>query len=284
MCKGALMLRFLRYLNRLRLGQTPIFVEYEYDFQPRWSDGGNPFILEIISRNKSKIDENLRSFRDLLPLIAHLSGDAAPSPRVNWKNHFIPALDAFSLMWAASRSKSTFIEVGSGNSTIFIRRSIEYHGLKTRLVSVDPYPRVEINSLCDEIVRKPLEKVDLALFEQLQPGDVLFVDNSHRSFMNSDVTVVMLDILPRLKPGVLVGFHDIFLPFDYLETWSGRAYNEQYLLGSYLLANPDYFNLQLCNYYTWSRGAHVEPLAAIWNILGAEVRDRSASAFWGIKT
>lgn len=278
------MLRYLRYLNRLRLGHRPIFVEYEYDFQPRWLDGGNPFISEIILRNRSEIDENLRSLREFLPLIVSLSGDSAPAPRVNWKNHFIPALDALSLMWAASRSKSTFIEIGSGNSTIFIRRCIEHHGLKARLVSVDPYPRLEINSLCDEIIRKPLEKMDLTLFEQLQPGDVLFVDNSHRSFMNSDVTVVMLDVLPRLQPGVLVGFHDIFLPFDYLQTWSGRAYNEQYLLGSYLLANPNYFSLQLCNYWIWSQNAHIEPLADIWNILGAEVRDRSASAFWGIKT
>jgi hypothetical protein len=50
------------------------------------------------------------------------------------------------------------------------------------------------------------------------------------------------------------------------------------------LANPNYFTLQLCNYYSWSQGAQVEPLADIWNILGSEVRDRSASAFWGVKT
>lgn len=46
---------------------------------------------------------------------------------------------------------------------------------------------------------------------------MVFVNNSHRPFMNSDVAVVMLYILPRLKPGVWVEFHDIFLPFDYLK-------------------------------------------------------------------
>lgn len=55
------MLRFLRYLNRLRMGQKPLFVEYDYDFRPRWTDGGNPFIREIIARHQSRIDENLRS-------------------------------------------------------------------------------------------------------------------------------------------------------------------------------------------------------------------------------
>jgi hypothetical protein len=277
------MLRFLKGSSRLCRGRAPLFLDYEYDFRPRWSDGGNPFLREIIQRSGSTIEQNLRALRELLPLVVQLSADSAPSPRVNWRNHFIPALDAFSLMWAAGRAASSFIEIGSGNSTIFIRRSIEYHGSKTRLLSVDPDPRVEIDALCDEMIRQPLEKVDLTLFEQLLPGDAIFVDNSHRSFMNSDVTVVMLDVLPRLKPAVLVGFHDIFLPFDYLETWSGRAYNEQYLLGSYLLSNPGYFAPQFCNYYSWSQRAHVEPLAGIWDVLGAEVRDRSASAFWGVK-
>jgi hypothetical protein len=93
----------------------------------------------------------------------------------------------------------------------------------------------------------------------------------------------MMDILPRIRPGVIVGFHDIFLPFDYPASWSNRFYNEQYLLGSYILANPNYFDMQFFNYWTYSKKAHVEPLSEIWNCLGAEVRDRSSSAFWGIK-
>lgn len=278
------MIEILRYLNRLRLGQKPVFLEYAYDFVPRWTNGGNPFILEVLRRSRSTIETNIESMQSLMPLVRTLLQESAPAPRIDWKNHFIPALDGMSLMWAAARSKSTFVEVGSGNSTIFIRRSLEHHGLKTKLISIDPYPRVEINALCDEVIRQPLEKMDLTIFEQLDSGDVVFIDNSHRSFMNSDVTVVMLDVLPRLKPGVLVGFHDIFLPFDYFKAWSGRAYNEQYLLGCYLLANPDYFKIQFSNYWTWSEKAHVLPLDKIWDLLGTEVRDRSASAFWGIKS
>lgn len=277
------MLKFLKCLNRLRLGHTPIFFEYEYEFEPRWTDDGNPFIADIISRSRATIDGNLAAMQSLLPLIRQLTDESAPAPKINWKNHFIPALDGMSLMWAAARAKLTFVEVGSGNSTIFIRRSIDYHGTKARLVSIDPYPRLEINALCNEVIRTPLEKTDLSIFERLDAGDVVFIDNSHRSFMNSDVTVVMLDVLPRIKPGVLVGFHDIFLPFDYFKSWAGRAYNEQYLVASYLLSNPDYFNIQLSNYWSWSHKAHVAPLATIWDHLGDEIRDRSASAFWGIK-
>lgn len=277
------MLKFLRFLNRLRLGQSPIFVEYAYDFKPRWQDGGNPFIRDILSGQQATIDGNLESLNRFLPLVKSLSEANAPDPKVNWKNHFIPALDALSLMWAAANAKSTIVEVGSGNSTIFMRRALEFTGSSAKLISIDPYPRVDINVLCDEIVREPLENTDLSLFERLEAGDVVFIDNSHRSFMNSDVTVVMLDILPRLKPGVLIGFHDIFLPFDYFDTWSERAYNEQYLVASYLLANPDYFAIQLANYWTWSRKDHVQALTDIWGVLGDDIQNRSASAFWGIK-
>ena len=277
------MLKFLKFLNRLRLGHSPIFVEYEYDFKPRWQDGGNPFIREVIARQQATIDQNIRSLNQFVPLVRALSEKNAVVPRVDWKNHFIPALDALTLMWAASRTKSTIIEIGSGNSTLFLRRALESTGISARLVSIDPCPRVEVNALCDEIIRRPVENTDLSMFEKLEAGDVVFVDNSHRSFMNSDVTVVMLDILPRLKPGVLVGFHDIFLPFDYFETWSNRAYNEQYLLASYLLANPAYLDLQFCNYWTWSRRDHVQALAGVWDILGEDVRDRRPSACWGIK-
>lgn len=80
-----------------------------------------------------------------------------------------------------------------------------------------------------------MEEVDLDTFEELQPGDFLFVDSSHRALPNSDVTVIFMDVLPRLKSDVVVHFHDIFWPYDYLPEWSYRYYSEQYLLGAYLL-------------------------------------------------
>jgi hypothetical protein len=48
--------------------------------------------------------------------------------------------------------------------------------------------------------------LDISLFDELEAGDILFMDNLHKSFMNSDVTTVFTEILPRLKQGVLVHF------------------------------------------------------------------------------
>lgn len=80
------MLKFLKFLNRLRLGHSPIFVEYEYDFKPRWQDGGNPFIREVIARQQATIDRNIRSLNEFVPLVRALSEKNAAVPRVDWRN------------------------------------------------------------------------------------------------------------------------------------------------------------------------------------------------------
>jgi len=153
-----------------------------------------------------------------------------------WRQDWIPPLDAASLyyMVALSRPKRV-IEIGSGNSTKFIRRSLEDHNVNCHLISIDPYPRSEIDSICDEIYRVSLSEMDLSFVDTLDTGDVIFVDSSHRAVQNSDVTIIFNEIIPSLKPGVILGFHDIFLPDDYPNEWLGRLYNEQYMLAAFLL-------------------------------------------------
>ena len=128
-----------------------------------------------------------------------------------------------------------YLEVGSGNSTKFAARAIRDHALPTRVVSIDPFPRAEIDALCDEVIRQPAEDVDLAVYDSLAAGDILFIDNSHRVLQNSDATVMLTEVVPALAPGVLVGIHDIFLPEDYPPQWADRWYSEQYLLAAWLL-------------------------------------------------
>jgi len=59
--------------------------------------------------------------------------------------------------------------------------------------------------------------------------------------MGGDVNHVVLDILPTLGTGVLVHFHDIFLPWEYPRLWLeryGLYWTEQYLLQAFLACNP----------------------------------------------
>jgi hypothetical protein len=156
--------------------------------------------------------------------------------RLPWTNPFLPPLDAASLYGLVrSRGPRLYLEIGSGNSTIFARRAIVDSASDTRIISIDPYPREEIDTLCDEVIRKPLQRVDMSLFHNLSSGDILFFDGTHQSFPNSDVTVFFMEILPSLAARVIVGIHDIYLPDDY-PAWAASTFpNEQYLLGSWLL-------------------------------------------------
>ena len=77
-------------------------------------------------------------------------------------------------------------------------------GLRTRVVSIDPDPRAEVDALCDSVLRSRLADLDPAAFDSLEAGDVLLIDGSHMAFMNSDTAVLFVEVLPRLAPGVIV--------------------------------------------------------------------------------
>ncbi|MCY7410548.1 MAG: class I SAM-dependent methyltransferase [Chitinophagales bacterium] len=116
----------------------------------------------------------------------------------------------------AIRKPKIYVEIGSGNSTMVARKAIEDHQLKTKIISIDPYPRASIDNLADTLIRKPIENLsDYNFIDELNENDILFIDNSHRSLPNSNVTVCFLEIIPRIKKGVLIHIHDIYLPYDY---------------------------------------------------------------------
>lgn len=161
-----------------------------------------------------------------------------------WFNAWFGGFDALALTTMLKRANpALFVEIGSGVSTKFARRAIRTFGLRTRLVSIDPEPRNAVDQLCDQVIRRPLEQCDTKIFDALGPGDILFLDSSHRAFQGSDVTVFFTEILPRLKPGVIVHVHDIYLPDDYIAGHLRQLWNEQYLLATALLFGPDRFEL-----------------------------------------
>lgn len=194
--------------------------------------------------------ELLRGFtahRDRLARIP-VAAPGGPSAQPHWRNGYFPGLDAISLYgMLVRRNPRWFVEVGSGNSTRFAARAIADHGLRTHIVSIDPAPRVEVEALCHRTLRRPLEDVDPSFFAELRGEDMLFVDNSHRGFQSSDVTVFFTEVLPTLPPGMLYGLHDIHLPWDYPKHWTGRFYNEQYFLLTWLLAGADGDRIALAN-------------------------------------
>ncbi|HEX7914296.1 class I SAM-dependent methyltransferase [Rudaea sp.] len=131
------------------------------------------------------------------------------------------------------------IEVGSGYSTVLISDVNErFLSGACKVLSVEPYPRPFLKEMSSiELLEQKVQHVPYEVFEQLESGDILFIDSSHVSKTGSDVNYLYFEILPRLKPGVRVHVHDIFFPLDYPVQWvleENRSWNEQYVLRALL--------------------------------------------------
>jgi len=149
------------------------------------------------------------------------------------------------------------VEIGSGFSSACMLDTVDRLGLETRFTFVEPYPE-RLRRLLREsdegrcaVLETGVQQADLAIFDALEANDILFIDSTHVSKAGSDVNHELFEVLPRLKSGVVVHFHDIFYPFEYPEAWifeSRRSWNEAYILRAYLTNNPA-FEMLFFNHY-----------------------------------
>ena len=277
-------LYFFYNLGRVKDGEQLIFLDYHVDAVARYGYGKPPHekLAEIIGREREAYRATLEKMLEFKEQLLAIPVREQSALEPCWINNWFSGLDTAALYsLLALHHPHTYLEVGSGYSTRVARRAIRDHGLGTRIVSIDPEPRAEIDRLCDSVIRQPLEKTDLGIFEQLVPGDILFIDSSHRCFTNSDVTVVFLEVLPRLQPGVLVHLHDIFLPCDYPPRWRDRYYSEQYMLAAILLVQQRAFEIVLPAAFI-SEDAELSPvLAPLWDDPRLADLERQDVPFWG---
>jgi hypothetical protein len=140
------------------------------------------------------------------------------------------------------------VEVGAGYSTRIASLAIEQNkseGHPGEITCIEPYPgpRLTESFAHFRLIRKSVQEVPLAFFEELSTNDILMIDSSHVAKIGNDVCYEFLDILPRLRSSVWVHVHDIFFPQDYLAGWvinERRAYNEQYILEAFLSGNRSF--------------------------------------------
>ena len=220
-----------------------IYIDFPPKPEPRYGYGKlpHPQLHSLIERRRRDYIALLARFESFSPSLARIAAGPPDDPaQPFWNNGWIGGTNAIALycMPAIHQSKR-YVEIGSGNSTKFVRRSISDHGLPTTITSIDPHPRSEIDQLCDTVYRFRLEDADLSILDKLEAGDILLLDGSHRVLQNSDVTVFFLDVLPRLPAGIIVYIDDIYLPYDYPPEWAQHYYSEQYLLAVLLLADAE---------------------------------------------
>jgi predicted O-methyltransferase YrrM len=141
------------------------------------------------------------------------------------------------------------IEVGSGYSSCVTLDTNElFFDNRIACTFIEPFPAL-LHSLMKpddlarvEIIASPLQKVDVARFRELNENDILFIDSTHVAKLGSDVNYIFSEILPTLRRGVYVHFHDIFYPFEYPAAWlnAGRVWTEAYILRAFLAFNSAY--------------------------------------------
>lgn len=176
------------------------------------------------------------------------------------------------------------IEIGSGQSTLMARLAIERNiqddsSYRCRHVCIEPFEQPWLERIGVEVLREKVEAIDPAIFKELEPNDILFIDSTHVIRPQGDVLYEYLYLLQIIPSGCFVHIHDIFTPRDYRSDWvleERRLWNEQYLLEAFLSFNREFEVLCAMN-WLWHR--HPERLKQACPVLyhGGE---REPASFW----
>ncbi|MFM0029593.1 class I SAM-dependent methyltransferase [Paraburkholderia madseniana] len=141
------------------------------------------------------------------------------------------------------------VEIGSGFSSCMTLDTNEiWFGDSINCTFIEPYPDLlySLLKLGDldriRVIASRIQDADLSPIADLESGDILFIDSTHVSKIGSDVNRIVFDVLPSLRSGVYIHFHDIFYPFEYPKEWAieGRAWNEAYILRAFLQNNSEF--------------------------------------------
>ncbi|MDB0062822.1 class I SAM-dependent methyltransferase [Crocinitomicaceae bacterium] len=262
-----------------------VHLDYKVDAKPRFPKSGHPQLKTIIDANRAEYSATLTSFLDFKDHIQSIKKGSEEKDEnlPTWNNEFLPGLDIVGIYgMIATKKPKKYIEIGSGNSTKVARKAISDNQLETQIISIDPYPRANIDHLSDKVIREPFENLKDIQFiiDELNENDILFIDNSHRVFPNSDAMICFLELLPQLKKSVIVHIHDIYLPYDYPQFMCDRFYNEQYMLAAFVLANPEKYKTILPNFFISEDKELSETIAPMWDHANLKEVEKHGGSYW----
>lgn len=196
--------------------------------------------------------EQLRLLKEFKVFYEDLPFQAFPSPttRYHYENpHYSYADGIFLYSMMRKLKPSKIIEIGSGfSSCVMLDCRDLFLNSETQITFIEPFPDLLLSLVRpgdidnNVIIPAKLQDIDHDIFLDLGQNDILFVDSTHVSKINSDVNHIFFDILPKLKSGVYIHFHDIFYPFEYPREWvlEGRAWNENYMIRAFLSFNNEF--------------------------------------------
>jgi hypothetical protein len=121
--------------------------------------------------------------------------------------------------FVATRKPRRITQIGCGVSTAVMLMAAEKAGYKPEVTCIEPYPSAYLRDAEKKglirLMVEPAQVVDFEVIADLDAGDLLFVDSTHAVKPGSEVNYLIHEVLPRLRAGVWVHFHDIYFPYDY---------------------------------------------------------------------
>jgi predicted O-methyltransferase YrrM len=217
---------------------SPLTASQDVDRALSWADAPGVNLAEAAQRALAT---------RLQPVLS----ESAPGPRYQAANSMYGPADAAVYRGMLTELRpARVIEIGSGYSTAVALdeadRDPALAGLE--ITCVEPFPE-RLLKLVDEadrkrinLIRQPVQDVELDVYGRLGPQDILFIDSTHVVKAGSDVVWLLLHVLPRLAAGVVVHVHDVFWPFDYPADWlkQRRDWTEAYLVHAFLVGNTSW--------------------------------------------
>jgi len=260
-------------------------LEYPVEFKSRFGHGkkSHPLLLEIIEAERKTYEACIEEILKFKSTFHEISADQIEGNSIApyWKNDFLPGLDIVALYTILTKANpEVYLEIGSGNSTKVAFKAKKEQKLKSKIVSIDPFPRAEIDNLSDEVIRTPLEEFDLDYFETLPKNTIIFVDNSHRVLPNSDATVFFMEVLPKLASGTIVHIHDIYIPDDYPQFMCDRFYSEQYTLAAFIMSNPKRYKTLFPAWFVHTDPSLSKKLEPLWEHDNLKETERHGGSYW----
>ncbi len=252
------------------------FIPYRYAGSMPSSVAAYDALADRFAAFAPAMSAHLAAIQRLAPALEAIGEAPPPAPR--WRQGWFPRLDAAAAYaMVRTRQPRRIVEIGSGHSTRFLARAVADGGLETTITTIDPRPRAALDGLDIRHVPQTLHDAGAAPFRDLETGDILFVDSSHILMPGSDVDIILNRLWPALAPGVVVHFHDIFLPDGYPEAWAWRGYNEQ--LGVAALLSAGGADIAFASHYVMTRMADALGAVARLPIIDGAVE----SSLWLVK-
>ncbi|MFN5962680.1 MAG: class I SAM-dependent methyltransferase [Verrucomicrobiota bacterium] len=212
---------------------------------------GNPPGSELLGidlngdAQRELLDEYIKFYQEI-----PFRDEAKTEHRYYYKNTWFSCDDAIFLYSFLRRHQpKRIIEIGSGFSSAVMLDTIDgFFSQRPEITFIEPDPERLLGLLRDSdkgkvtLIDKKIQDIPTEVLLSLESGDLLFIDSSHVVKCNSDLHHLMFEILPRLRPGVFVHFHDVFYPFEYPSEWlvKGRYWNENYFLRAFLSYNSEW--------------------------------------------